>query len=68
MKPRRVIVTLEIETDAPLASLRNHKDWRSDACATLDASVWDIHQVHVNVVKPDRRPKAGGDSTTTTQQ
>lgn len=60
MKTRRVLVTLEIETDAPLAELRNVKSWREatefQPCAgTMD---FTLHQVQANVIRPSRAPAA----------
>lgn len=57
MKSRRVIVTLEIETAVPMFDLRNRKLWRHAYWgAVCDGEESAVHQVHVNVVKPDRRP------------
>lgn len=62
MKPRRVIVTLEIETDAPLSDLRNRKLWRHAYWGAIDADEENaVHQVNVNVVKPDRRQLTRGE-------
>lgn len=52
MKPRRVIVTIELETAAPLSVLREKDGWVCD-----DA---EVIQVQANVIrqpKPKRRAK-----------
>lgn len=64
MKSRRVIVTLEVETDAPLSDLRNRKLWRHAYWGAIDADGTNaVRQVHANVVKPDRRPCVPNQST-----
>lgn len=48
MKPRRLIVTLEVETDAMVAVI---KDWMRDTWSE------ELKQVQVNVVR-ERKPAA----------
>ena len=54
MKTRRVLVTVEIETDINLNSIKNYysKGW-----------AFTVHQVQVNVIRPSKKvkkPKKGG--------
>ena len=53
MKARRVIVTLEIETDFSLAKLQNRAWWQGELAASTARGV-NVVQVQANVV---RRPK-----------
>lgn len=49
MKERRVVVTIELTTDAPIKSLK-------DACKdyfTLGGDI--VHQVQVNVIKKEKK-------------
>ena len=51
MKPRRVTVTLEIETDAPTRELKSRALWESKV---WDPTVWRafaVQQVQVNVMQ-----------------
>lgn len=62
MKPRRVIVTLEIETAAPLALCRSAAAWNEPKgeCVYLNSDeercqyFLTVIQVQVNVIKPER--------------
>lgn len=49
MKPRRVIVTLEVETDATLTDLKNIWRWRA-AWNKYNAPAKDVGQIVVNQV------------------
>ena len=53
MKKRRVTVTLEVVTDAPLAILRNRKAWRGLSIWEPDRAVYDIRvlQAQANVIR-----------------
>ncbi len=55
MKPRRVIVTLELETDAPLRWFKNRVDWLNALCTFWTLQEMDVHQVQVNVIKPEAK-------------
>jgi hypothetical protein len=61
MKARRVFVTLEIETDAPLDVLRDVRRW-TDTVREGEAWYCDatVEQVQVNVAKPEPKGKAKG--------
>ena len=52
MKPRRVVVTLELTTDAPVKNLRK-KDfwWIYEGELPPRSSVFRVEQVQVNVIK-----------------
>jgi len=55
MKPRRVLVTLELETDASLTRLRSAGWW-----ASMLQYVGQVHQAQVNVIRvtpPKKRAK-----------
>ena len=62
MKPRTVIVTLEVETDAPLDALKKH--FLSDSAVKGEVFNWRsgdycdlvVLQAQVNVVKPKKVP------------
>lgn len=55
MKPRTVIVTLELETDAPLKELRDKEAWK-DAVGCVALGV-KVRQVTATVSQPaTRRP------------
>jgi len=51
VKPRKVLVTLELESPLALASLRS-KDWWSSALSILRQKSVTIQQVQANVVRP----------------
>jgi len=55
MKPRRVIVSIEMDTGLSMAHLKDYytaENW-------LDGERVKIHQVQVNVIrKPKRKPRA----------
>jgi hypothetical protein len=56
MKPRRVILTLEVETDAPVSYLRN-RTRLVVAVKMSDAYGWhypEVLQAQANVVKTER--------------
>jgi len=56
MKPRRVIVTIELETDAPLSVLRRR--WYWNGVFEPGPYFQRVNQVQVNVIRPARgRPK-----------
>ena len=51
MKPRTVIVTLELETDVGLATLKDPLLWVR--CPT-QAQCWHVQQVTVHVAQPPK--------------
>lgn len=58
MTPRRVIVTLEIETSAPLAALRNKDRVFFEAYDCDDCPVeLSIKQVQANVIRAEKSTK-----------
>lgn len=64
MKPRRVIITIEAETDLPLATLRNIDsielvgiDGFPDYLFAHDGDGSRIVQVQANAIKPERKAK-----------
>ena len=59
MKPRRVIVTIELETDAPLSVLRRR--WYWNGVFEPGPYFQRVNQVQVNVIRPARnvRKKPG---------
>ena len=52
MKPRRVVVQLELTTHIPLAELRSAGQWSQYLCLDEDEA---IHQVQCNVIKPEKK-------------
>lgn len=46
-RPRRVVVTVELDTTMPLKELREHALWTPDLSLVYP---WDVRQVSVNVV------------------
>ena len=57
MKPRRVFVTLELETDQPVSTLRRAK-WWNDALYVLKTTTCEQAQANVvNKQKPKNRRK-----------
>lgn len=63
MKPRRVVVTLELLTDKPVPELRDKDLWKSALSrrgflprGTRESPV---HRVQVNVIRPTK-PERGG--------
>jgi hypothetical protein len=56
MKPRKVMLTIEIETALPLRTLRTMR-WRR-----LDdgQAGFDVIQIHANVVRPPVKPVKRG--------
>lgn len=48
MKTRKVIVTMELETDMSIKALTNKESW---ACYADRGSLQQINQIQVNVVK-----------------
>lgn len=57
MKPRRVVVTLEIRTDKPLWYLRNTGVWSAIIENSFDKNeCFDLFQVQANVIR-DEKPK-----------
>lgn len=55
MKPRRVVLTIELETDVPLEHLRKKRWLRLG----YNARSLTIKQVQANVIRPTtKRPKA----------
>lgn len=48
MKPRKVVVTIEMETDEPI------KDIKQDIFEGLDGFGFEIKQVQVNVIKKEK--------------
>ncbi len=58
MKSRRVLVSLEIETDEDLKALASAGDWN---CYWLDMGMtedWEVIQASANVIRPERAAKA----------
>jgi hypothetical protein len=56
MKPRKVMLTIEIETALPLRTLRTMRGrWLDDGQAGFD-----VIQIHANVVKPPVKPVKKG--------
>lgn len=56
MKPRRVIVTLEVETALPVEAIKRAKRFTFFDSDYIPTTVGSIEQIHVNVIKP--RPKS----------
>lgn len=58
MKTRIVTVTLELETDAPLAILRDRRPWQQvlEDAPALKALVWKVRQAQANVIDGSRYP------------
>lgn len=56
MKPRKVIITIEAKTDAPLKLLRNEFILNHEVYDAKGPTYYDVevHQVHVQVVKEDK--------------
>ena len=50
MKPRRVIVTVELETDAPIAALKDNFEC-TEVWSGIDMWRCQVEQIQVNVVK-----------------
>lgn len=50
MKPRRVLITLEVTTEKRLSTLRD-KNWWRDSIGDEENQDLKIHQVQVNVIK-----------------
>ena len=61
MKPRKVIVTLEVETDAPLAAIKAHEftasvfDWKR--AEYHDFNVTQVSALVAQPVKPAQKAK-----------
>ncbi len=57
MKPRTVIVTLEIVTDAPLKALKRPEAWfcSSQDDVALAICAFEVQQVDLNVVKETKK-------------
>ena len=54
MKPRRVIVTMEVETSCPMREIRSRREWQS----ILDRFEDVVIQVQANVIRePKKRRK-----------
>lgn len=63
MKTRRVMVTLELETDATIAELRDREVWVApdgvlDASRVIFGDSTRVIQVQANVIKPGKKAKA----------
>jgi hypothetical protein len=56
MKSRKVIITIEAKSDAPLKLLRDEFKLNSEVADPDEDKYYDIevHQVHVQVVKEDK--------------
>lgn len=54
MKPRRVIITLEVETDASLRDLKS-TDWWADGAMYGIGWHFDVHQAQANVVRKKKK-------------
>jgi hypothetical protein len=54
VKPRPVVVTLEIETDAPLRDLRSTHAWREhlEWRQSFGAVLLHVEQAQANVIRP----------------
>lgn len=63
MKPRRVVVTLELLTDRPVHELRDKELWQSALSRRrlLPGGTKEVpvHRVQVNVIRPTK-PERGG--------
>jgi hypothetical protein len=46
MKSRRVLITLEVETDSKIKDLKDKDNWTWEGIG-----VWDIQQIEVNVIQ-----------------
>lgn len=59
MKSRKVIVTIELETDAPLETLKNINNWAvyNNQDGDLTNLGTTIEQISVNVAKPVKKEK-----------
>ncbi len=52
MKPRKVVVTLELLTDLPMVALKARVLWEAAVEAVLDDTT--VEQVSANVVRPSK--------------
>ena len=63
MKPRRVIVTMELLTDKTVPELRDKAFWSeklaSGSLLPDDSKASAVHRVQVNVIRPTK-PERGG--------
>jgi len=57
MKPRKVILTLEVLSNAPLGILRNTKNYNLELSEEYDV---EVLQAQANVIEPQERYKIGG--------
>lgn len=57
MKPRRVIVTLELTTNLTMDTLRYAPTWASMLHEEFDYDA-EVHQIQANVVKAEKGGKA----------
>jgi len=57
MKPRKVVVTIELDTNIPIAILRNKDTWDWISIGSKDVA--EIIQVQANVIKEEEGRKAG---------
>lgn len=53
MKPRKVMVTLEIKSDRPLRLLRSKEVWQ-EVMTTKFSGINDVHQVKSQAIKEGR--------------
>jgi len=58
MKPRKVSITLEVETTLPIKTLRNKAWWREGMGSFNEEGNFSeehiVNQVQVNVIKPSK--------------
>lgn len=57
MKPRRVFITMEVETDIPLGVLRTADAWIGSGASILSGRVFFLYQVQANVARPESKKK-----------
>ena len=58
MKTRRVFITLEVETDVPIAQLRRTRTWLNlTSLAGRSGGEMIVHQVQANVSKPKAKTR-----------
>lgn len=55
MKPRVVILNLEVETDAPLQELRDKDAWNPPFGGLFDHRIFLVRQVSVQVAQPIKK-------------
>jgi len=53
MKPRKILVTLELKSDCPLKLMRQKDVWQEVMTSKFDG-INEVHQVKAQAVKEDR--------------